>query len=226
MKEKFRIYSKAALLLVIIGFFMPVACGQNGLQLASYLTGEMGRMGGGDAVAAGYMLYIIFIAAIAGVVIGALLLSKKNVSIGWDWASLLALGIAAIVIALKSDPDASQYFQSGVYAIVTGGILSAVFLLIASAAPPPNTTDTNAPAPPENPLFFVGKTLLTVNLSVALRKGPGLESEYICKLEQGDTVTFLNENTHTQDRKAWCKVKTKNNEEGWCFADCLGECNI
>jgi glucose uptake protein GlcU len=58
MKLNFRVIGKIALLLVVIGFFMPVACDQNGFQLAETFTET-------DSTISSVFLYVLFISSLA-----------------------------------------------------------------------------------------------------------------------------------------------------------------
>jgi hypothetical protein len=49
MKNEMRLYSKLGLVLVIISFFMPISCNQNGFQLAEYMV-RLGDMGSSASI--------------------------------------------------------------------------------------------------------------------------------------------------------------------------------
>ena len=112
----FRLIAKGLFLLVFIGVFMPVCCDMNGLQLAN--SGYVRS----DGV---FAIYAIFISSIIGLIIGVLLLMKKSVPVILDWivtgfcflCTVIAFFIAGIV---NNNID---YFQSGVYMMLTGAIL-------------------------------------------------------------------------------------------------------
>jgi len=72
MYFNFRVISKIGLLLVAIGFFMPIVSVLSGFSLADLLI-NLGQ------TLRGVLLYILFAFALAGTVIGVLLVSKINV---------------------------------------------------------------------------------------------------------------------------------------------------
>jgi len=70
MPFSFRILAKFALILVVIGFFMPISCNLNGFSIASTYFQS------GNAFI-GLLFYLVFLSAIAGVALGVLLQLKK-----------------------------------------------------------------------------------------------------------------------------------------------------
>jgi hypothetical protein len=120
MKLNFRIIGKIGFLLVIFGFFMPIACQMNGFQLAEIMIGQ-NTLGG-------LLLYVLFISALAGVVIGALLLMKKNMPNFTDWIILLICigsGLGVFLINING-----LSLQSGAYVILIGWIVALVAQII------------------------------------------------------------------------------------------------
>jgi len=108
-----RIIAKFFLLLVIIGFFMPMACDQNAFQLID------NGMLKSEGVAA---IYAAFILSIIGLIIGVLLLVKKGVPPVIDW--VVTVAVAGIVIIMFYYTGYRQghhdSFQSGVYMALIG----------------------------------------------------------------------------------------------------------
>jgi hypothetical protein len=110
MKLNFRIIGKFCFLLVIIGFFMPVACDANGFQIArsDYVKPALSMA-----------LYGLFISAIIGLIIGViLLLIKKNIPVVIDWLVVLVCiccGLIPFFINIRN-----YQFQSGMYVILAG----------------------------------------------------------------------------------------------------------
>lgn len=100
-----RTIGKIGFLLAAIGFFMPVACDQNAFQLIEYV----------DAPAPALIIGL-FVLTVAGVLIGALLLAKKNVPVAVDWVIILASIIVGIVLLSKNELD----LQYGAYVIISG----------------------------------------------------------------------------------------------------------
>jgi len=127
MSKNFRIYSKIGLLLVIIGFFMPISCNQNGFQLAEYMV-RMGDMKS-EVTIAGILLYVLFISALLGLLIGVMLLTSKNINIEADWVLLLISIGSGIYVYFKMIKNI-DILQSGAYVIATGWGISFLFLLI------------------------------------------------------------------------------------------------
>ena len=112
-----RTIGKIGFLLAAIGFFMPVACDQNAFQLIEYV----------DAPAPALIIGL-FVFAVVGILIGALLLMKKNVPIALDWVVILGSIIAGIVLLSQNELD----LQYGAYVIISGLSL-ALLLQIVSA---------------------------------------------------------------------------------------------
>jgi TM2 domain-containing membrane protein YozV len=73
-KINLRLIGKTALFLVIFGFFMPIACRNNGFEIATRLIGY-----GNYSTVAGLLMFLLFFSALAGIVVAVLLLLKKNV---------------------------------------------------------------------------------------------------------------------------------------------------
>lgn len=107
-----RTIGKFGFLLAAIGFFMPVACDKNAFQLIEYV----------DAPSPALIIGL-FILAVVGILIGALLLMKKNVPIAVDWVIIIASIIIGIVLLSQNELD----LQYGAYVIITG--FSLVLLL-------------------------------------------------------------------------------------------------
>ena len=121
MKLNFRIIAKLALLLVVIGFFMPIACDQNGFEIAKYAMDS-------NNVFTGVLLYLLFVSAIAGLVIGVLRLLKNRLNPNIDWI-VIAVCIASGLIPYFSEekPD----LQTGAYLILAGWIAALAFQVFA-----------------------------------------------------------------------------------------------
>jgi len=152
-----RILSKIGLLLVAIGFFMPIVSKTNVFAAMSNLS-ELSRGAKEWGINLNFssyifLVYLIFIASIIGVILLFLLKSGKSISIGLDWATVvLSTGsFLIILLRLNSELDSlmgsigrssdvsgnvlkyiQKYVQVGGYFIIIGLISSFVFLLIAS----------------------------------------------------------------------------------------------
>ena len=121
MKVNFRKIGKVGFLLVVFGFFMPISCQMNGFQLADIMIKQ-------NAVLGGLLLYVLFISALVGVVIGALLLMKKNIPNSTDWIILLICigsGLGVFLINING-----LSLQSGAYVILIGWIVALVAQII------------------------------------------------------------------------------------------------
>jgi len=115
----FRLIAKCAFILVVIGFFCPVACGANGFQLAN------ASFSGGNAFN-GLLFWLLFLSAGAGVAIGVMLYLKKSVPILYDWVVLGVCGGSAFILFL-SNTNALSYLQIGGILIILG-VIAAVAL--------------------------------------------------------------------------------------------------
>lgn len=122
MKINFRRIGQFCLLLVIIGFCCPIACDNNGFQIANDAAGP-------DLKGA---LYVLFIFAIIGVVIGLILMANKKIPIIVDWLVTLTCMGCGLIPFFANINEWGRYYQAGAYLILVGVILSFVFLLIAS----------------------------------------------------------------------------------------------
>ena len=130
-KSKFRILSKVALLLVVFGFFMPVACNQNGFQMAD--TGfKLGERGSPAKVSA-IFLYILFFSALIsiGFTIYTYVMKKKIKTILDFPCLLVSIGAGIIAYSVLSDNDIKilKVLSSGGYSIIIGWITSLAFLM-------------------------------------------------------------------------------------------------
>ena len=110
-----RIIAKLFLLLVIIGFFMPMACDQNAFQLID------NGMLKSEGVAA---IYAAFILSIIGLIIGVLLLVKKGVPPVIDWVVTLAVAGIVIIMFYYTGYHQGHHdsFQSGAYMALIGAV--------------------------------------------------------------------------------------------------------
>lgn len=125
MKGKMIKASKISLLLVVIGFFMPVSCNCNGFELTRLFY----RYKQIDYV---FLILLVFVAATTSICITLCRKDKSNAeSLVADWLLL----IASISGGLFSIGRANrEYFelQIGAWFIIIGWILSLIFLICAS----------------------------------------------------------------------------------------------
>lgn len=127
MRGKWIKWSKISLLLVCVGFFMPVSCGMNGIQLAKMFYRA-------DSPAFSILIFLVLLGAAFSVVISIAYhnkLDKESIFVDWICiATSISGGIFSIGIADRS------YFnlEFGVYMIIAGWILSIIFLILASVS--------------------------------------------------------------------------------------------
>jgi len=121
MELNFRTIGKIGFLLVVIGFFMPVACDMNGFQIANTLME-------GDQVFSGLLMYLLILSAFAGAVIGVLLLLKKPVKATVDWI-IIAVCIVSGMIVYFTQLEGLE-LQNGAYVILIGWIVALVAQII------------------------------------------------------------------------------------------------
>jgi len=125
MKLNFRVIGKLGLVLVIIGFFMPIACDQNGFELADYLTKN-------EKVFEGLLFYLLFISAVIGVIIGVLLLVNRSVGSSIDWVVILVCIASGLILYFRLFNDSNVELQNGAYTILAGWIVSLVAQIASS----------------------------------------------------------------------------------------------
>jgi hypothetical protein len=118
----FRKIGKFCLLLVIMGFFMPVGCNRNAFELA-------GKM----EVINGVGIYATFILSIVGLIIGVLLLVKKQIPIIIDWLITIAVsGIVIIMFFYYGIDKGFKVFQSGAYTALIGSIAALIAQIVSA----------------------------------------------------------------------------------------------
>ena len=125
-KISMRIISKVGLLLVVIGFFMPITCNMNGFKLVE----NSSNYGGSAILTMG--LYGIFVFSCMGCVLLLLLLMKKAISYKLDWVAIIGVAASVIVVFAKIDNSIGRTkYQSGAYLIIAGLIVAIVFAILA-----------------------------------------------------------------------------------------------
>lgn len=127
MKEKWLKWSKILLLLVCLGFFMPVSCDMNGVDLARMFNQMQSP---GYAI----LIWLVLITAIISIIFTLTHtkdLEKESVIVDWI---LLGGSISGGLFSLGR--MSREYFnlQVGAYVIIAGWILSLIFLIIASCS--------------------------------------------------------------------------------------------
>jgi hypothetical protein len=108
---------KIGFLLVIFGFFQPISCQMNGFQLAKYMNAF------GNPLLA-VLVYLVFLSALVGCIIGVLLLMNQNIKLSYDWICFfICVGCGFIVFLLSLNSKESK-LQSGAYFILFGWIVA------------------------------------------------------------------------------------------------------
>lgn len=127
MKSKWLRMSKVALLLICIGFFMPISCDMNGTELAKMFY----KM---DSVGYAILIWVVFISAVLSIVITLLHKDKiEDENLVVDW---FLLGGTVLGGLFSIGRVSREYFklQCGAYIIIVGWILSLIFLIMASCS--------------------------------------------------------------------------------------------
>ena len=130
-----QMFSKISLILVVVGFFMPVACNLNGFEIAEQLINFSDI--GSTATIAAVLLYLMFIGAASGVVL--LIINRHSLQV--DWMIFLisfASGLTSYLI-LQGNNSLSMHIaekslDTGAYVIILGWVLSGVTLILASSS--------------------------------------------------------------------------------------------
>jgi hypothetical protein len=117
MKLNLRIIGRFGFLLAVMGFFMPVACDMNAFQLVEHLDAPNN-----------VLVISLFILALIGSLIGLLLIMKMNVPILVDWLIIITCACIGIYLLITNELD----LQYGAYIIISGFVISLIFILISS----------------------------------------------------------------------------------------------
>jgi membrane associated rhomboid family serine protease len=118
MKISFRFIAKIGLLLVVVGFFMPIACNNNGFELAQ----SMNKL---DKTVSMIFLYVVFCAAVLGCIIGLLLIVRRKIKAHYDWICVLAsIGGGLVVYFSELDRIRVKDLQTGAFVILAGWIIA------------------------------------------------------------------------------------------------------
>jgi hypothetical protein len=136
MKINFRLIAKIGLLLVVMGFFMPIACDKNGFEIANSM------MKSDSNTLYGLLMYVMFASAAAGVIIGIFLLMRRKLNSTIDWLVVILCIVSGVIVYVnrfggKSLGDLFNGkslgdMQTGAYLIFAGWIVSAVAQVIST----------------------------------------------------------------------------------------------
>jgi len=123
-KVSFRFLGKIGFLLVVIGFFMPVnLLKHTGFELAKTMSNI-------NHTLSVILIYVLFAAAVAGVLVGVSLLLKKKVKVSADWICVAAC-IGSGLIVYFSELNNGFKMQTGACLILIGWIVALAAQLIA-----------------------------------------------------------------------------------------------
>jgi len=117
MKLNFRMIGKIGFIVVLIGFLCPIACDYNGFQIANSLIDNNSAM-------SGLLFYLMALSAVAGAVIGVLLLMKKNVKPIVDWIVVIVCIASGLIVYFTQIRSNSIDLQYGAYIILVGWIIA------------------------------------------------------------------------------------------------------
>lgn len=122
MKAKWIKRSKTALLLVCIGFFMPVSCNGNGVDLTRMFWNM-------EAKQYAIFMALVFIAAILSIIFSLFHKdSLEDESLAVDWILLGASVLGGVFSLGRICMNYSfQFLQIGAFVIIAGWILSVIF---------------------------------------------------------------------------------------------------
>ncbi|MCL2139022.1 MAG: zinc ribbon domain-containing protein [Treponema sp.] len=150
MKANFRVIGKIGFLLAFIGFLMPMAA-----EFQDAATSHLSALGlvparssyNGFALAelaskykeqgSSVLLYLFFMIELAGIIIGILLLMKKNVPVLVDWIVLIASILFVLIIQgmVRGEKRIELELASGFSVILIGLIGSLVCQIINQVKP-------------------------------------------------------------------------------------------
>jgi hypothetical protein len=92
------ILGKIGLLLVVIGFFMPIACtNNNGFEIADQL------MKFNKTKFQGILMYVMFVSAVAGLALGVLSFLGRGLDGRLEWLAIALCIISGIIILITAD---------------------------------------------------------------------------------------------------------------------------
>jgi uncharacterized Zn finger protein (UPF0148 family) len=192
-KTKLRMLSKAGLILVILGFFMPVACNLNGLQLAKYASSMRQFSGGPSLLSLG--LYGILLFSCLGAVLLVILTGKTLLSMNWDWLAVIGTIASAFIVFVQMGGGGMGglgAFQFGVYIMFIGMTASLIFLIQASGkdkkSPIKNSTIPNTPVNKSGALGRTGGSPAVLKKTFCSQCGNRLKEGYLFCSECGAKI--------------------------------------
>ena len=127
MKSKWLKFSKFSLLLVCLGFFMPVSCDMNGVDLARMFSSM-------DSTGYAILIWLVLLSAVISIIISLFHKDKiEEEHVALDWLCLAGSVSGGLYSLGRMD---REYFnlQAGAYVIIAGWILSLIFLILATCS--------------------------------------------------------------------------------------------
>jgi hypothetical protein len=121
-KKMWKYIAKVGMLLVVIGFLMPVSCNLDGFQIAQSMS-----EGGSGFMA--FLMYMLFVLALASVVMVIFIIMNKKTNKIIDWALFGADVLCGLIPFIKFADQAATKNQ-GFYFIIIGWIVTLVALLV------------------------------------------------------------------------------------------------
>jgi len=130
IKVSFRTFGKIGFLLVVIGFFMPVgSISIFGWKISRGDGFEFAKNMMDRQTLSALLLYVVLVAAVAGVFVGVLLLLKNKIKVYVDWICLLAC-IGSGLFVYISRFEGKLELQTGAYIILIGWVIALATQLI------------------------------------------------------------------------------------------------
>jgi hypothetical protein len=120
MSSNLRSFGKIGFVLVLIGFFMPVACDANGLSMMKDSSVDTGLR---------FALFGLLATAVVGIILGILLLKNTKIPIFLDWLVLVVCfccGFIPFFYYIKN----RELYQTGVYVMLSGIVVSLICQLV------------------------------------------------------------------------------------------------
>jgi hypothetical protein len=101
---------RLGLLLVLVGFFIPIACDSNGYQIAQGILGNTKQAGKAIFLESienlyGYLLFGVFVFALLGLLFTFLVKAKNNFLLGSAGFAVSLLMLIIVVLRIKSFRD-------------------------------------------------------------------------------------------------------------------------
>ena len=124
MNIKWNYFSKLGMLLVIIGFFMPISCSMNGFELSKTLISM-----GSEALLSGILLLTIFVTALLSILSGFILIKNRKTSYSLEVILLFICFLSGGYVYFTMFKQIN-ILQLGAYVIIIGWLTSFLSLLL------------------------------------------------------------------------------------------------